>query len=80
MTAYGPCFACKRPFTFNPHTVPSISIDPANGKPPDLGGNPEAAVRQPICPSCARLANEGRAARGLPLWREDDTSLEVTEG
>ena len=46
----GVCFACRRPFTFNPHKVPVL---PYNGE------------RHPICAVCMDAANEKRAAMGL---------------
>ena len=39
--AYGMCFACGKPFAFNPHLVPSIPIGP-DGQ-PAIGGD-----RKPI--------------------------------
>lgn len=50
MFAYGTCFACHQPFTFNPNTVPSIR-DSNN-------------VRQPVCRNCMEQANNIRVARG----------------
>jgi len=54
MTGYvqilGHCFACKRPFMFNPVHVPSIPIE---------------GVREPICGDCVELANPKRVANGL---------------
>jgi hypothetical protein len=49
--AMGPCANCRRHFSFNPATVPSIRI---NG------------VREPICRSCVDRANPLRRANGLP--------------
>lgn len=67
MFGYGECWSCKQPFTFDPHTVPSIPIDPVTNRPADLGGVAERCVRQPVCPSCVERANVQRAERGLPL-------------
>ena len=67
MYVMGSCWACKQPFTFHPHKVPSIPIDHevgAHGLPPDMGGDPSRAVREPICEDCFNLANEIRRARG----------------
>jgi hypothetical protein len=50
MFVVGPCFGCKRLFTFNADHVPSI---PING------------VREPICQTCVDEVNPGRVARGL---------------
>ena len=47
-----PCFMCKQPFAFDPDRVTSISIDPVTGLPPDLGGDPGRARREPLCPPC----------------------------
>jgi hypothetical protein len=60
----GQCFACGRAFTFNPHRVPSIPIDPVTRRPPDMGGDPARARREPICETCFDRANELRVARG----------------
>lgn len=49
--AYGPCYACQQPFSFNPYIVPSITIN----------GN-----REPICEQCIIRANPERIKRGLP--------------
>jgi hypothetical protein len=67
--AAGPCWACKRVFTFDPDLVPSIPIDPANNLPADLGGDPAACIRQPLCADCVSLANADRTASGEPLIR-----------
>lgn len=68
MTGYlvvlGECFVCRRPFTFNPHLVPSIPIDPVTQRPPDLGGDPERAQREPICESCVERVNRIRESLG----------------
>jgi len=59
---------CGSLFTFNPHRVPSIPIDPANNLPPDLGGDPARAVRQQLCASCMETVNANRESRGLEPW------------
>lgn len=51
VTIMGPCYGCKRVFSFHPNKVPSIRV---NG------------VREPICESCVRIANPRRIANGLP--------------
>lgn len=76
--AYGPCGACKNPFSFDPGSVPSLPIDPVTGLPPDMGGDPERAIRQPICPSCCARANVGRRKAGQPLWDETDSMDRLT--
>ena len=50
VSAMGPCFACHKPFTFNPMRVPSLRI---NG------------VREPVCRECVEKANLLRIANGL---------------
>jgi hypothetical protein len=60
----GSCWLCHRPFTFNPFSVPSIPIDPETQRPPDLGGDPERARREPICESCVELVNQTRERLG----------------
>ncbi len=47
---YGSCMNCKKPFSFNPHKVPSVRI---NGK------------REPVCESCMLYVNEARKNKGL---------------
>jgi hypothetical protein len=72
--ASAPCWSCHRLFTFNPHKVPSIPIDPATGE-ASAGG-----VRHPVCRDCARLANAYREAHGLPLWDVSDEAYESVRG
>lgn len=69
LLAVGPCWSCKRTFSFNPARVPSIPIDPQTGKPPDIDPEPggyERAEREPICEACMTLMNARRRERGLP--------------
>jgi hypothetical protein len=56
----GPCFVCRRPFTFNPHRVPSYD--------PSLDDPVQAPGRRPICESCIVAVNARRKARGLDEW------------
>jgi hypothetical protein len=74
MIGIAPCFMCKQPFAFDPDRVTSISIDPMTGLPPDLGGDPGRARREPLCPPCCRIANVERARCGLALFDETDTA------
>lgn len=46
----GPCLLCRVPFSFNPHTVPSL---------------PVKGVREPICRCCITRANKRRVRLGL---------------
>jgi hypothetical protein len=46
-----PCFGCGRPFAYNPHRVPSVTV---NGR------------REPICQHCLTIVNPRRRANGLP--------------
>jgi len=46
----GRCFGCKRPFSFNPHRVPSVVVD---------------GVREPVCEACVAIANPQRERNGL---------------
>jgi hypothetical protein len=50
MYVMGPCFSCKRIFTFSAERVPSLVV---NGE------------REPICEACIRRANPVRVANGL---------------
>ena len=45
------CFACNRPFMFNPHRVPSVRHE---------------GERQPVCRECVEIANPIREKNGLP--------------
>jgi hypothetical protein len=63
----GPCCGCRTPFMFSAETVLSIPIDPATGLPPDRGGDPAKAVKQPLCNKCGGRINENRKAQSLPL-------------
>jgi hypothetical protein len=47
----GTCIACKQTFGFNPHRVPSITVN----------GN-----REPVCSNCLARRNQYRAEQGLP--------------
>ncbi len=47
--AYGGCFSCQKPFSFNPNKVPSIRM---NG------------VKEPVCGDCMTLVNNQRVAIG----------------
>lgn len=51
----GPCFCCKRTFSYNPVHVPSYS---ATGNPAD---------REPVCESCMEYVNTKREEMGLPI-------------
>jgi len=62
----GPCFVCGRPFTFNPHSVPSFPTDP---------GDP--STREPICSSCIVKVNEQRRKNGKPEWPVYEDSYEA---
>ena len=79
--AIGRCYIHGGDFTFDPGRVPSVSVDPQTGRPPDVDADGNAAepepgaversVKQPICPPCAKRVNE---ARGNRLFTEDDTA------
>lgn len=58
--AFGPCFACKQGFMFNPDLVPSIRVD-ATGHPDPAG------EKEPVCKSCIERANVQRKAAGVAL-------------
>lgn len=61
----GRCFACGNVFTFNPHLVPSVPIDPMTKLPPDVGKtDPVRAVREPLCERCVSILNRRRAEEG----------------
>lgn len=64
LIGFGDCWACGRPFPFDPDRVPSIPVDPTTNLPPDLGGDAELAVKRPVCEQCLDAANEQRVAAG----------------
>jgi len=66
---FGPCWSCRRAFTFDAELVPSIPIDPMTNTPADVGEHAPGAsfVRQPICRDCVGRANANRASAGRPL-------------
>lgn len=70
MIALAPCWVHKGLFEFDPDTVPSVLIDPVTQLPPDLGGDPERARREPVCPVCVAQLNPLRAAAGKELFPE----------
>ncbi len=51
MLAYGPCICCKRPFSYNPVTVPSTSAF--------------TGEREPVCHGCMDQLNARRRMMGL---------------
>jgi hypothetical protein len=51
--AIGPCFMCKKIFSYNSDHVPSIQRRPHHR-------------REPVCASCMAYANEIRGKRGMP--------------
>ncbi len=51
MYVHGPCYGCKRIFSYNDEHVPSITVD---------------GVREPVCASCVERVNPQRVANGLP--------------
>lgn len=74
-----PCFTCGRIFSYNPHLVPSVPIDPQTNRPLDVNErgkeqpiDPEArarAIRQPLCRDCIALVNVRRIEKGLePIY------------
>lgn len=50
MYMMGACYSCKRPFSFNPERVPSLTIK---------------GTREPFCQPCIDAANPARVAKGL---------------
>jgi hypothetical protein len=60
----GRCYACTRPFGFNPHKVPSITIQ---------------GVREPLCKKCVEEANRRRKAGGLQEFKIDPQAYEAIE-
>ena len=66
MIVLGPCFVCKRPFTFNPHTVPSYPVVES-----------DPSTREPICSTCIEIVNARRIENGLEPWKVYPDSYEA---
>lgn len=77
---FSDCYGCKKPFSFDIDTVPSVDVDPDTMVPPDVDPDTretlpeprpvERVVKMPVCPECVSKVNAIRADRGLPpLWR-----------
>jgi hypothetical protein len=86
----GRCHACGRVFSFHPHRVPSVPIDPVTALPLDVDEHGKTkpidpvararAVRQPICEDCIELVNERRVARGDEPIRVLAGAYDMVEG
>jgi hypothetical protein len=62
----GSCFACRKPFAFNPLRVPSIRV---------------RGSREPVCRECIEAANPMRIANGLePIVPAPDAYDACDEG
>jgi hypothetical protein len=70
----GTCYCCSKRFMFDPDTVPTIRVDRETGLPMDQGGDPDRSTQYAVCPDCCRAANVRRAAAGLSLINEEDTT------
>jgi hypothetical protein len=78
------------PFSFDPDRVPSIRVmrdadglivtnPDGSAREPETDDERERAVAEPICPSCARVANVERAKNGLTLISTEDTAATAWE-
>lgn len=69
VAVYGPCWSCRRLFTYDPDRVPSLPVDLATNTPADVGEHAPGAeyVRLAICRTCVDRANDARRARGAPV-------------
>ena len=65
MIAMSDCFVCRRIFSYNPNTVPSI--------------RDSHDVRQPICAGCMLIINTKREAQGLPAFPIRPDAYEAAE-
>jgi len=74
MIAVAPCIVCGRRFAFDVDRVQAVLMDRETMLTPDLGGDPDRAQREPICPACCKLANVIRRQAGLELLDETDTA------
>ena len=59
ITAMGECYVCKKLFSFNPTSVPSIK-------------SPESGEKEPICEDCIAIINTKRSEIGIALWPVSD--------
>lgn len=64
MTVIGPCFGCKRTFSYNATWVPSIRYE---------------GQREPICRDCVERVNPLREANGLEPIRVHPDAYEPEE-
>ena len=62
--AMAPCIACKAPFSFNPHKVPSMRRTPDG-------------PREPVCESCFERLNMVRKTQGLEPWTRQPDAYEA---
>jgi hypothetical protein len=67
--AFGRCWSCGALFSFNPHLVPSVPVDPVSNQIAEHG------VPRPICRTCAQRANVHRRASELSLWFEETAKV-----
>jgi hypothetical protein len=58
----GNCIACRRPFTFNPHKVPSTSAF--------------TGTREPVCQGCMNIINANRKKLDLPPFAIEPDAYE----
>jgi hypothetical protein len=47
------CYGCRNVITFNPHKVPSLTVD---------------GIRRPLCQDCFDHLNEYRIKHGIEAW------------
>lgn len=67
LAIFVPCWCCKENFLCDPDTVVSVWIDADSQLPPDLGGDPDRAIRMAICDDCVDKVNSLRTAQGIPV-------------
>jgi hypothetical protein len=87
---YGPCLLCERAFSYNPHRVPSVFVDPRTKRPPDVDEwgerrtptpeEVERAVRLPLCEECVVIVNMARESKGMPTITVLDGAYDLVRG
>lgn len=75
--AHGRCYACDKPFSFNPQLVPSVPLR-SDGKLAEHAR--EIAHAAPLCRPCATALNEERGRQRKTTWNITDAAYAPAEG
>jgi hypothetical protein len=66
MFAFGPCYFCLTPFSFDPDNVPSVITDSRTGEIAEENCPQEFRVLRPVDDTCADLLETFREQREMP--------------